>query len=179
MGTRTNSAGKIIRWTVVPIPEGVALVAAGAEGLCAVRLGEAAAELVAALARQFPRATLMCDERALSPLAAIVADLAAGRPRAEVEAIALDINASPFQELVWRALRAIPFGETRSYGQIAAAIGAPRAARAVAGACAANPLALVIPCHRALGAHGALGGYSYGPARKRALLDVEARAVRV
>jgi AraC family transcriptional regulator of adaptative response/methylated-DNA-[protein]-cysteine methyltransferase len=88
----------------------------------------------------------------------------------------LDVHATAFRRRVWEALRRIPAGETRSYGQIAAAVGAPGAARAVGSACAANPVAIVVPCHRVVGSDGSLHGYAYGLARKRQLLDAEAVA---
>ena len=158
---RDGAAGESIRWTIARIPGGVALIAATARGLCAVRLGDAAA----ALSR---------NDAALADMAALVSDLAVGRRRPETETLPLDVHATAFRRRVWEALRRIPAGETRSYGQIAAAVGAPGAARAVGSACAANPVAVVVPCHRVIGSDGSLHGYAYGLARKRQLLDAEA-----
>jgi len=172
---RSGAAGESIRWTIAPIRGGVALVAATERGLCAVRLGETASTLASELRGEFPHATLSRDDAALADVASIVADLAAGRPRPEADALALDVHATAFRRRVWQALRRIPFGETRSYRQIAAAVGVPRAARAVGSACAANPVAVVVPCHRVIGSDGSLHGYAYGVARKRQLLDAEAR----
>jgi AraC family transcriptional regulator of adaptative response/methylated-DNA-[protein]-cysteine methyltransferase len=171
---RNGADGESIRWTIAPIPEGVALVAATARGLCAVRLGRAADGLEAELRREFPRATLARDDASLADLAALVSDLAAGRRRPDADTLPLDVHATAFRRRVWEALRRIPAGETRSYGQVAAAVGAPGAARAVGTACAQNPVAVVVPCHRVVGAHGSMGGYAYGLARKRQLLEAEA-----
>jgi AraC family transcriptional regulator of adaptative response/methylated-DNA-[protein]-cysteine methyltransferase len=171
---RTGAAGESIRWTVAPIPEGVALIAATDRGLCSVRLGREAETLASDLRAEFPRAALARDDAALSGVAGIVADLASGRPRPEAGTLPLDVHATAFRRRVWEALRRIPFGETRSYGEIAAAVGAPGAARAVGTACARNPIPVVVPCHRVIGSDGSLHGYAYGLARKRQLLDAEA-----
>ncbi|MGA3031163.1 MAG: methylated-DNA--[protein]-cysteine S-methyltransferase [Candidatus Limnocylindrales bacterium] len=171
---RTGAAGESIRWTIAPIPEGVALVAATERGVCAVRLGDETAALAAELRSEFPRAELARDDAGLAGVASIVSDLAVGRRRPEADTLPLDVHATAFRRRVWEALRRIPFGETRSYGQIAAAVGAPGAARAVGTACALNPVAVVVPCHRVVGSDGSLHGYAYGLARKRQLLDAEA-----
>jgi AraC family transcriptional regulator of adaptative response/methylated-DNA-[protein]-cysteine methyltransferase len=176
---RAGGTGERIRWTVTAIPDGVALVATTDRGLCAVRLGEPGAEasLEAALRAEFPRAAVARDDPGMAGVAALVADLAAGRPRPEASSLPLDVHATAFRRRVWEALRRIPAGETRSYGQVAAAVGAPRAARAVGAACAANPVAVVVPCHRVVASDGSLHGYAYGLARKRQLLDAERRTV--
>jgi AraC family transcriptional regulator, regulatory protein of adaptative response / methylated-DNA-[protein]-cysteine methyltransferase len=171
---RGGAVGESIRWTIAPIPEGVALVAATERGLCAVRLGAEVEALAAELRGEFPRAALARDDAALAGLAAIVSDLALGRRRPEADTLPLDVHATAFRRRVWEALRRIPAGETRSYGEVAAAVGAPGAARAVGTACALNPVAIVVPCHRVVGADGSLHGYAYGLARKRQLLDAEA-----
>jgi AraC family transcriptional regulator of adaptative response/methylated-DNA-[protein]-cysteine methyltransferase len=171
---RTGAAGESIRWTIAPIPGGVALVAATERGLCAVRLGRETEALATELRTEFPLATLSRDDAALADLASIVSDLANGRRRPEADTLPLDVHATAFRRRVWEALRRIPTGETRSYGQIAAAVGAPGAARAVGTACAVNPVAIVVPCHRVVGSDGSLHGYAYGLARKRQLLDAEA-----
>jgi AraC family transcriptional regulator of adaptative response/methylated-DNA-[protein]-cysteine methyltransferase len=170
---RNGAAGESIRWTIAPIPEGVALVAATERGLCAVRLGSEASALASELRLEFPHAALDRDDAALADVASIVSDLAAGRRRLEADTLPLDVHATAFRRRVWEALRRIPAGETRSYGQIAAAVGSPGAARAVGSACAANPVAVVVPCHRVVGSDGSLHGYAYGLARKRQLLDAE------
>jgi AraC family transcriptional regulator of adaptative response/methylated-DNA-[protein]-cysteine methyltransferase len=166
-----------ITWTTTPIIDGLALVAASPQGLCAVRLGQSTSELVAELQKLFPAAQLIQNETILLKTAAeIVADLVAGIPHSEVSHLALDVRGTIFQQEVWRALRSIPAGETRSYQQIAQSLGLPRAMRAVGQACAQNPLPIIIPCHRVVGADGSLHGYLYGTARKQQLLDAEARA---
>jgi AraC family transcriptional regulator of adaptative response/methylated-DNA-[protein]-cysteine methyltransferase len=175
---RSGAAGESIRWTIASIPEGVALVAATDRGLCAIRLGHDEAALAAELRAEFPHAALTRDDAALASAAAVVSDLASGRPRPDAETLPLDVHATAFRRRVWEALRRIPFGETRSYGQIAAAVGAPAAARAVGTACATNPVAVVVPCHRVVASDGSLGGYAYGLARKRQLLDAEAGSGR-
>jgi AraC family transcriptional regulator of adaptative response/methylated-DNA-[protein]-cysteine methyltransferase len=173
---RAGAPGESIRWTVTPIPDGVALVAATNRGLCAVRLGEDPETLAAKLGTEFPGAILSRDDAGLDYMASIVADLAVGRRRPEADTLPLDVQATAFRRRVWEALRRIPAGETRSYAQIAAAVGAPGAARAVGSACAVNPVAVVVPCHRVVGSDGSLHGYAYGLARKRQLLDAEAGA---
>jgi AraC family transcriptional regulator, regulatory protein of adaptative response / methylated-DNA-[protein]-cysteine methyltransferase len=171
---RNGAAGESIRWTIAPIPEGVALVAATDRGLCAVRLGNEPATLAAELRGEFPGAELCRDDAAMADVASIVSDLAIGRRRPEADTLPLDVHATAFRRRVWEALRRIPAGETRSYGQIAESVGAPGAARAVGTACAQNPVAVVVPCHRVVGSDGSLHGYAYGLARKRQLLDAEA-----
>jgi AraC family transcriptional regulator of adaptative response/methylated-DNA-[protein]-cysteine methyltransferase len=173
---RTGAAGESIRWTIAPIPEGLALVAATERGLCAVRLGLQQDALASELRTEFPHAALSRDDAALADLASLVSDLAAGRRRPDADSLPLDVHATAFRRRVWEALRRIPAGETRSYGQIAATVGAPGAARAVGTACAVNPVAIVVPCHRVVGSDGSLHGYAYGLARKRQLLDAEAAA---
>lgn len=171
---RAGGAGETIRWTVAPIPEGVALVAATPRGLCSVLIGHDPDALADALRAEFPAADVARDDTTLAELAAIVSDLASGRRRPDAATIPLDVYATAFRRRVWEALRRIPAGETRSYGQIAAEAGAPGAARAVGTACATNPVPIVVPCHRVVATGGKLGGYSGGLARKRQLLDAEA-----
>jgi AraC family transcriptional regulator, regulatory protein of adaptative response / methylated-DNA-[protein]-cysteine methyltransferase len=171
---RRGGRGMHIRYTVVPSPLGRLLVAATERGVCAVQLGDAEEPLAAALRREYPHATL---ERAGDSgnglgawVAAIVRHLE-GSPAAL--AVPLDLQATAFQLRVWKALQEIPAGATRSYGEVAAALGRPGAARAVARACAGNPVALVVPCHRVVQADGEPGGYRWGAERKRRLLDRE------
>jgi AraC family transcriptional regulator of adaptative response/methylated-DNA-[protein]-cysteine methyltransferase len=155
----------------------MALVAATDRGLCAVRLGREQVALESELRAEFPRAAVTRDDKGMAEMAALVSDLAVGRPRPDVSDLPIDVHATAFRRRVWEALRRIPAGETRSYGQVAAAIGAPKAARAVGAACGANPVAIVVPCHRVLASDGSLHGYAYGLARKRQLLDAERGAV--
>ena len=155
---------------------GLVLVATTPRGVCAVRLGDSAAALAAGLKREFHAATIARADRALAPLVRrLVAFVAGARARLD---LALDLRATPFQLRVWEALRAIPRGETRTYAEIARAVGRPAAARAVASACAANPAALVIPCHRVVRSDGGMGGYAWGIGRKRRLLAREAAGSR-
>lgn len=164
-----------IRYTVVDCPLGRMLAAATARGICAVSFADDDAAASRALAA-FPSAPPLRDDAGLAGAAAALLALFDGQPASRVR---LDARGTPFQTRVWRALQAIPRGETRSYARLAAGIGAPpAAARAVGGACAANPVALAIPCHRAVRADGALGGYRWGLPRKRRLLAIERDAAR-
>ena len=168
---RRGGAGATIGYTIVASPLGRLLVAATARGVCAVMMGATDAALKTALAREFSSATLMADRGSLSVWTrAILAHLEGRAPRLDLP---LDVQATAFQWQVWQALAAIPYGETRTYSEVATAIGRPRAVRAVARACATNPVALAIPCHRVVPAAGGEGGYRWGPGRKRALLDRE------
>jgi AraC family transcriptional regulator of adaptative response/methylated-DNA-[protein]-cysteine methyltransferase len=174
---RRGGAGMSIQYTIVDSSNdalGRLLVAATPRGVCAVAMGASDADLTRALAREYPSATIAADAGALAGSAnAIVAHLAGRRPRLDLP---LDVQATAFQWQVWQALAAIPYGETRTYSEVAASIGRPRAVRAVARACATNPVALAIPCHRVVPAAGGTGGYRWGAARKKALLSSERRA---
>jgi len=170
---RRRGAGRAIRYASAPTPLGVALVAATDKGICRIAFGDDAASLVASLRADFANAARIDEDRAaIAPfLAQIDAYLRGARERFDLP---LDIAATAFQQRVWDALQRIPYGETRSYTQIAETLGVPRAVRAVASACASNPVALAIPCHRVVQKGGALAGYRWGLARKAALLDAEA-----
>jgi AraC family transcriptional regulator of adaptative response/methylated-DNA-[protein]-cysteine methyltransferase len=161
-----------IGYTIVDDALGHILVAGTDMGLCAVEIGGDAAVLERNLRREFPRATL--TQREAGPdgwTREIVRRISGAKPRLDVP---LDVQATTFQWRVWNALMAIPAGETRTYAEVAEAIGQPSAARAVARACATNRVAVAIPCHRVLPKSGGLGGYRWGPERKRALLAAEA-----
>lgn len=163
--------GTAISYTIGTCPLGRILVAATARGIAMVSLGDSDAELEGALRGEFPHALIARDDASLkSWLASVLRSLESGEPDANLP---LDVRATAFERRVWQALRAIPKGETRSYGEIATAIGKPTAARAVGHACGRNPVALVVPCHRAVGAGGKLTGYRWGVARKRRLLARE------
>ena len=150
------------------------LVAATPRGVCAVAMGCSDAALTLALSREYPAATIREDAGALAAWTrAILAHLAGSAPRLDLP---LDVQATAFQWQVWQALASIPYGETRTYAEVASSIGKPRAARAVARACATNPVALAIPCHRIVPAAGGDGGYRWGVERKQALLRQEAAA---
>jgi AraC family transcriptional regulator of adaptative response/methylated-DNA-[protein]-cysteine methyltransferase len=150
------------------------LVAATERGVCRIALGDGDEELEFLLRSEFPCAPLVRDEVAVKPWSEAVAAYAAGHAR-RLE-LPLDVAGSRFQQRVWAALRRIPRGETRTYGEIARQVGVEKGARAVARACAANPVAIAVPCHRVVPADGTLGGYRFGPARKRALLRIEGQA---
>ena len=152
-------------------PIGQILVAATERGICAVSIGEDAAALERSLAAEYPRATIRRDDEALRPyVGAVLTHL---RDRTPLSALPLDVVGTPFQHEVWQALRTIPAGERRTYGQIAATLGNPKGARAVARACATNPAALVIPCHRVVRSDGGSGGYRWGAERKQEILANE------
>lgn len=166
--------GMRIAYAVVPCPLGRLLVAATERGVAAVSLGESDASLKAALEAEYPAADLRRDDRALRrTVSAILAHLDGRRPDLDLP---LDVVSTAFERRVWEELRKIPYGETRSYGQVARAIGARDGARAVARACARNRAALVVPCHRVVASDGGLSGYRWGARRKCALLERESRA---
>jgi O-6-methylguanine DNA methyltransferase len=150
------------------------LVAATKRGLCAVRFGASGGALEQRLRREFPAATTRRDDAALRPWADAMLGYLDGQ-QTQLD-LPLDVQATAFQLRVYEAVRAIPYGGTRSYRQVAQAIGQPVAAQEVAQACAGNPVALVIPCHRVVRTDGGLGGYRWGVQRKRALLEREAQA---
>jgi AraC family transcriptional regulator of adaptative response/methylated-DNA-[protein]-cysteine methyltransferase len=171
---RRGGAGLTISYVIVDAPHaalGRLLVAATPRGICTVAMAATDRELQARVAAEFPAATIVADTGHLRAWTdRIVAHLAGRAPRLDLP---LDIQATAFQWRVWQSLAAIPYGETRTYAAVAAAIGRPGASRAVARACAANPVALAIPCHRVVPAAGGSGGYRWGAARKRALLEHE------
>jgi AraC family transcriptional regulator of adaptative response/methylated-DNA-[protein]-cysteine methyltransferase len=167
--------GEQIGWATARTPFGWMIVGATARGLCWLALGSTSAEAEASLREEFPQATLHRDqslEKLVDEALATVrdgSDLAQSRTSLE----ALDLRGTVFQLRVWQALRAIPRGETRSYSQLAREMGDPKSTRAVARACATNRVALLVPCHRVVGASGSLTGYRWGIERKRQLLAAE------
>jgi AraC family transcriptional regulator of adaptative response/methylated-DNA-[protein]-cysteine methyltransferase len=168
---RRGGAGAAITYTVLASPLGRLLIAGTARGVCAVMLGDEDEALEAELRRDYPHAVLTRDESAFAQWArAVVAHLEGRRPHLDLP---LDVQGTAFQWRVWRYLQSIPYGETRSYSEVAAAIGAPSAVRAVARSCATNKACLVIPCHRVVGKDGGLTGYRWGVERKQALLGKE------
>lgn len=170
---RAGGRGVEIRWTMVDTVLGKALVAATERGICAVELGEDEEALEQRLRAEFPQAVIerveTGREEFLAPRLRAVADRLAGLP-AEVP---VDLIGTSFQQRVWEALMKIPPGETVSYAILARRLGAPRAARAVASACAHNRIAVVVPCHRVIRGDGSLGGYRWGLPRKQHLLERE------
>ena len=171
---RRGGSGARIEYVTAKTLLGTLLVAATDRGVCAVKLGDNEKSLEAALEQEYPAATRTRVAAPTSTLGAWVAEIveAVDGDRKRLD-IPFDIQASAFQWKVWRELQKIPFGETRSYSDIANAIGSPRAVRAVASACANNQAAVVIPCHRVVRQTGELGGYRWGLERKRQLLEKE------
>ncbi|MCK0505563.1 methylated-DNA--[protein]-cysteine S-methyltransferase [Aromatoleum anaerobium] len=151
---------------------GAILIAASAQGVCAILIGDDPDRLARDLQDRFPRAALIGGDAGFERIVATVVGFVEA-PAFGLD-LPLDIRGTAFQQRVWQALREIPAGQTASYAEIARRIDAPKAARAVAGACAANALAVAIPCHRAVRNDGQLSGYRWGVERKRALLDREA-----
>ncbi|MGH2532142.1 MAG: bifunctional DNA-binding transcriptional regulator/O6-methylguanine-DNA methyltransferase Ada [Thermomicrobiales bacterium] len=168
---RQGGVGESISFTIVDSPFGRMLVAATARGVCAVQFGDADEALTAMLRREFPAAAIHRDDGVAGAWVQAVVDRVSGtHPHLDIP---LDVRATAFQRRVWDALRTIPIGATRTYGEVAQAIGQPDAARAVARACAENPVAVVVPCHRVVRADGGPGGYRWGVERKQALLAQE------
>ena len=170
---RAGGEGEELRWSTVDTALGTALVAASARGICMVELGAGERALEAKLRAEFPNAALQRVDAGrdafLAPRVRAVADALAGK-KAEVE---VDLLGTAFQKKVWDALMRIPPGQTRSYAEIASQLGAPNAARAVAGACARNRIAVLVPCHRVVRGDGSVGGYRWGLPLKRRLLQRE------
>ncbi|HTR78081.1 MAG TPA: bifunctional DNA-binding transcriptional regulator/O6-methylguanine-DNA methyltransferase Ada [Gemmatimonadaceae bacterium] len=172
---RRGGRGMRIRYTVVDSSLGTVLVARTERGVCAVSLGDDARALEAGLRGEFPAAEItLAADADHAWVRAVLARFTTGA----AGAVPLDVEGTAFQWLVWNALRAIPPGSTRSYREVAAMIDRPTAARAVARACATNPVALVIPCHRVVREDGALGGYRWGLGRKERILQREGARTR-
>ncbi len=163
-----------IRYTIVDCSVGKLLVGATERGICAIKLASSTAHLKAALRREYPSAKIVSDTKGLQRWASALLQYFQGQ-RSRLDP-PVDIQGTAFQRRVWEELQKIPYGQTRSYSEIAQAIGRPKAVRAVARACAANPVLILIPCHRVIRKDGTLGGYSSGIARKRALLMLESLA---
>ena len=171
---RRGGQGEEIRYRVVRSSLGRVLVAATARGVCTVKLGDDAETLERELAGEYPRAELVRARGGDDEFGAWVGAIVRYVDRnGDSPAVPVDVKATAFQWRVWRALQEIPRGQTRSYTEVAAAIGKPSAVRAVASACANNRVALVIPCHRVVRSDGSLSGYRWGPERKRKLLERE------
>ncbi len=167
---RNKGAGETIRYAVTQTFLGPTLIAATEKGICRLRFGDDDASMVADLMADFANATVApADDGFASLVKATVAAL--GTP--DTMRLPLDVRGTAFQMKVWHALRTIPYGNTMSYGSLAAAIGQPSASRAVASACGSNDIAVLIPCHRVVGKDGSLTGYRWGTERKRMLLERE------
>ena len=168
---RRGAVASAVRFTTAPSPLGRMLIAATDKGICAISFGDSDQQLQQGLMREFPFAMRRRDDGALSQWRDSLTSLIQGHETNP--ALPLDIRATAFQRQVWEALQQIPRGETRSYSALAREIGMPRATRAVARACATNPVAVAIPCHRIVRQDGDLGGYRWGVARKQQLLALE------
>jgi AraC family transcriptional regulator of adaptative response/methylated-DNA-[protein]-cysteine methyltransferase len=175
-GYRDGGAETVMHFAVGECSLGSILVAQSARGVCAILLGDDAGALVRELQDRFPQATLVGGDSVFERTVAVVIGFVE-RPALGLD-LPLDVRGTAFQRRVWDALRAIPPGTTATYAEIAARVGMPAGARAVARACASNPLAVAIPCHRVVRTDGALSGYRWGVERKRALLTTEGAAVR-
>jgi AraC family transcriptional regulator of adaptative response/methylated-DNA-[protein]-cysteine methyltransferase len=165
-------SGDTISVAVRPSSLGTVLVGKSAQGVCAILLGDDPDDLVRDLQRRFPEATLEAAGAELDGTLAAVVELVEA-PAARSFDVRLDLRGTTFQRRVWQALREIPAGSTATYTEVAERIGAAGSARAVAGACAANPIAVAVPCHRVVRNDGGLSGYRWGVERKRALLARE------
>jgi len=170
---RSGGANQEMRFAIGECSLGSILVAASEKGVCAILLGDDPDALLRDLQDQFPHAQLLGGDEAFEQHAAKVIGFVEA-PGMGLD-LPLDVRGTAFQHRVWDALRRIPTGSTASYAEIAQAIGSPKSVRAAARACAANHLAVAIPCHRVVRADGSLSGYRWGVERKRALLDKEAR----
>ena len=169
---RDGGRGEIIRYVVTDSPLGRLLVAATAKGICRLTFDEDES----ALRRRFPKATIIADDGTIA--AWVQGALTAIERPSEAPELPIDVRGTAFQEAVWRELRKIPAGETRSYADIAAAVGQPQAVRAVGTANGSNPVAVLVPCHRVIRSDGSLGGYAGGLERKKKLLAAEGAGLR-
>lgn len=160
-----------LEYVFAPSSIGTLLVAQSTKGLCAILIGSRQTVLTAELRSRFPGARIRKGDGKLKRNATKISKLI-DRPKNTAD-LPLDIRGTDFQKRVWNALRKIPAGQTASYSEIAKKINAPKAVRAVAGACAANALSIIIPCHRVVRNDGALSGYYWGVERKRKLLEIE------
>jgi AraC family transcriptional regulator of adaptative response/methylated-DNA-[protein]-cysteine methyltransferase len=172
---RRGAIAASIRYACADSPLGRMLIAATDRGVCSIQFARSDGELLEGLKREFPFAVRKLDDGGLQ--AWIEAVLAKMTGRELNAALPLDIRATAFQRRVWTYLQSIPFGATQSYKQVAEGIGQPSASRAVARACATNPVAVAIPCHRVVREDGNISGYRWGADRKKALLAIEQRGV--
>ena len=172
---KSGAQGQVIRYTVAHCHLGAMAIAATHKGICFIHFGEGADALKATVAQHFPNATLTEDDGPFNQWVREVTD-AVSQGRMPDRNLPLDIRGTAFQQKVWQALRDIPNGKTATYSEVAQSIGKPKAARAVARACASNNLAVAIPCHRVIRADGDLSGYRWGTERKRALLERESKS---
>jgi AraC family transcriptional regulator of adaptative response/methylated-DNA-[protein]-cysteine methyltransferase len=173
---RKGGAGMRIAYTIVNSPLGHLLVGATERGISALYLGETESHLEAALKKEYPHAEVLRDRNGLEGwVGKILAHLRGREPQLDLPT---DVQATAFQRRVWEELRRIPYGTTRTYSEVARAIGRPKAIRAVARACATNPVSVVVPCHRVVREDGNLAGYRWGLNRKQALIEHESAAAK-
>jgi AraC family transcriptional regulator of adaptative response/methylated-DNA-[protein]-cysteine methyltransferase len=168
---RRGAVAAVVRYTIASSPLGRMLIAATDKGICSIKFADSDEQLQQGLMREFPFATRRRDDTAMAEWRVNLTRLMEGREANPT--LPLDIRATAFQRRVWEALQRIPRGETRSYSAVAKKIGKPKATRAVARACATNPVAVAIPCHRVVRQDGELGGYRWGIERKEKLLAME------
>jgi AraC family transcriptional regulator, regulatory protein of adaptative response / methylated-DNA-[protein]-cysteine methyltransferase len=168
---RRGAIAATIRYTCADSPLGRVLIAATEKGICSIQFARSDEELIEGLKREFPFAVRKLDNGALQSWVELLLRRMSGQDLDS--SLPLDIRATAFQRRVWTYLQSIPFGQTKSYSEVAKAIGEPRACRAVARACATNPVAVAIPCHRIVREDGSMGGYRWGMQRKKALLRME------
>ncbi|MEH2027304.1 bifunctional DNA-binding transcriptional regulator/O6-methylguanine-DNA methyltransferase Ada [Nostoc sp.] len=173
-----QQAGKTISivYAIAPCPLGYLLVATTEKGICAVKLGDEADKLEHILIKEFHQAHIVRDDHTHKKWIQAILDFIAGG-EAHLD-LPLDVRGTAFQKQVWEALQKIPYGETRTYTDIASDIAKPQAVRAVGNACGANPIALIVPCHRVLQSDGSLGGYRWGIERKQKLLIQESKFIK-
>ena len=168
---RRGGKGIAMTYTIVDSPVGRMMVAGTDKGICSVKLGDRDERLERDLRSEYPEARITHDQSALGGwVRTLLGHLNGSRPHVDLP---IDVQATAFQWKVWRYLQSIPYGETRAYSDVARGIGKPSAVRAVARACATNPVCLVVPCHRIVGKDGSLTGYRWGVSRKKQLLDRE------
>jgi len=174
---RRGAIAASIRYTCADSPLGRMLIAATERGICSIQFARSDGELMEGLKREFPFAARKQDEGGLQSWVSALLKHMRGKDldSLSLSSLPLDIRATSFQRRVWAYLQSIPFGETKSYSQVAKGIGRPSACRAVARACATNPVAVAIPCHRVVREDGTMGGYRWGIERKKALLEIEHR----
>src|ERR1700680_884066 len=170
---RRGAIAAAIRYTCADSPLGRMLIAATERGVCSIQFARSDGELMEGLKREFPFAARKRAEGGLQSWVGALLKHMRGKDLDSSSLLPLDIRATAFQRRVWAYLQSIPFGDTRSYSQVAKAIGRPSACRAVARACATNPVAIAIPCHRVVREDGSMGGYRWGIERKKALLEME------
>jgi AraC family transcriptional regulator of adaptative response/methylated-DNA-[protein]-cysteine methyltransferase len=176
---RNGAAGIVLHYATADSPLGRMLVAATDKGVCTIAFGEDDAAVKDDLLRRFPKANLVVADAKNGWLAEAIAFITSQMSEHPLAAsFPLDVRATAFQQRVWKALQEIPRGETRTYSELAAELGSPSATRAVAGACGANPVAVIVPCHRVVGKDGSLTGYRWGVERKRRLLEAEKMVAR-